>query len=181
MDWYAIFTEPSKERYANEQLKARKFTTLFPHVLEWVGLKTPMARLVHKAYYPRYLFVQTEMICLAQVKDCPGVTSIVRSTDRMPFKVPLEAIQAVQDKTDVLGTVHEIPASRVKGGLYRGHRGDKVRFAENNPLWNLVATIADVDGYTLTATLGMLKVKCRTDKIAEMESRADGPSAMPRI
>ena len=48
-DWYALYTEPQKENYANEQLKARKFETLFPHTLDWVGLKTAFARLVRQS------------------------------------------------------------------------------------------------------------------------------------
>ena len=172
-DWYAVYTEPSNENYANEQLRSRRFNTLFPHTLDWFGIKTAAARLVRRAYYPRYLFVNTDPLCLATVQDCPGVCGIVRSTDRMPFPVDQEAVQAILDKTDCLGLIHEIPSSRVKYGPLRAHRGDRVQLdlPENNPLWNLAVTIADVDGEEITATLGRLKVRLRSDQIGKLESR----------
>ena len=179
MDWYAIYTEPAKESYANEQLKARRFDTLFPHTLDWIGIKTAAARLVRKAYYPRYLFVNTVPICLAQVKDCPGVVGIVRSTDRMPFRIAQEAVQGILDKTDVLGCIHEIPSSRSKYGPLR-RKGDRVHLdlPENNPLWNLAVTIADVDGEEITATLGRLKVRLKSDQIGKLDNRAtNGPAS----
>jgi transcription antitermination factor NusG len=108
---------------------------------------------------------------LFRIGEVPGVIGVVRSTDREPFRIAHEAVQAILDKTDPSGAIHEIPASRVKYGPLRGKRGDTVQFAENNPLWNLVATIADVDGENITAILGRLKVRLKSDHIGKLDNR----------
>ena len=173
MDWYALFCEPSKERMASDFISREepKLTTFFPHTLEWQGLGTAFAHLVHRAYYPRYLFAYGDLSDLNGCWYWPGVIGVVRSTDRIPFRIAQEALQPVLDKTDHLGSVHEIPASRVKYGLLGGHVGKTMTFGEGTPLWNMVATIAAVDGESITATMGRLKVRLRRGHIGELERR----------
>ncbi len=170
-EWYALFCEPSKERMARDYMRNKDITTFFPHTLEWQGLNTAFAHLVHRAYYPRYLFAHVD---LSQLNGCwywPGVIGVVRSTDRTPFRIAQEALQPLLDKTDHLCALHAVSGLRVKYGLLGNHIGKTMKFGEGTPLWNLVATIAEVDGEALTATMGRLKVRLRRGHIGELESR----------
>ena len=92
----------------------------------------------------------------------------------MPFRIAQEAVEALLDKVDCLGCVHEIEGSRGPYGRLRINRGDKIKFAENNPLWGLDGVVIDVDDGGITAILGKLKVRLTPDQIGTLQTAQNG-------
>ena len=140
-NWFAVHTRSQKESVAERELQRLGFNTFYPHVSEWVALKTHRSRLVKRAYFSRYLFVQSVRDMLYRVNDACGVSCIVYAAGQEPFPIPQEVMQVLFDKADHLGEVYEASPSRAR---FEGLVGDTVRFAEHNPLWGLAAEILKV-------------------------------------
>jgi transcription antitermination factor NusG len=173
MTWFALYTEPLKETFARDCLRMAGFENVFyPHIPEWQGLSKQRARLINKPYFPRYLFVD----CiddghyyseLTGIWLIPGVIGPVKGTDRKPLGIPHKALQPLLDRADPLGAVQVSEAPPPRYALYRGNR---VKVAEGNPLWGLVATIEDVDGKRIVATMSGLfgRVMIAPDQVGEV-------------
>lgn len=175
--WYAAFCEPQKEPLANDQLVRRGFETLFPHFTEWRGLGGNRTRIVRKAYYPNYLFVLADSLCLSQIPETPGVMYLLHGADTMPVRLPQAFMDWLWSKVDHLGTVHVPTASRSKFGALRGKR---VQVTEGNPFWGLIGTVLDVDGDAAKVILKMLgadrEVRLRVAEVDEIAPRKNGGS-----
>jgi transcription antitermination factor NusG len=172
MTWFALYTEPQKETFARDCLRMAGFENVFyPHIPEWQGLSKQRARLINKPYFPRYLFVdcienkQFSMLC--GVWMVPGVIGPVKGTDRLPHEVPGSILQPLLDRSDPLGAIQVSEAPAPRYALYRGNR---VKVAEGNPLWGLVATIEDIDGKRIVATMSGLfgRVMIAPDQVGEV-------------
>ena len=160
MSWFAVYTEPLKEHFASKMLSFFGFRdnrVFFPHIPEWQGLGTRYSHLVRRAYYPRYVFVDCihddAISELGGIWLIPGVVGVVKGTSRMPFRIPEKALEPVFAISDGDGAVHIQTAPRSKYGALKGHR---VKIVEGNPLWGLVATIAEVDELRASVVIKML-------------------------
>lgn len=182
MTWFALYTEPQREAYARDHLKRCGYTVFYPHIPEWVGLSSNRARLRHRPYYPRYLFVDAihddQQSNLVGIWLVPGVIGPVRGTDQMPHSIAEERLQPLFDICDVLGAAHVPEAPKPLWGL---DKGNKFKMAEGNPLWGLVATIEDVDGKHLIATIDGLigRVMIAPDQVGEVLDRRKNGDAQP--
>lgn len=171
MSWFALYTEPLREEFAQGWLKAWGYTVFYPHIPQWQGLSTNRSRLVKKPYFPRYLFVDCyhddHMSALGGIWMVPGVVGAVKGTDRSPMTIPEEALQPLFDKSDHLGAVQ---VSEAPAPLYALYKGNRVKIAEGNPLWGMVAEIEDVDGRRIVATMSGLfgRVMIAPDMVGEV-------------
>lgn len=168
--WYAVHTRMQKEDYANRHLRRQGFSTFFPHVSEWVGLGTRHARLKKRAWLVRYLFVRAAPELFWRVNDTPGVTTLVHAPGRMPLPIPANVISALQERADPLGEVLR-PGPRKR--RFHGKVGDRVRFAENNPLFGFVGEIKRLLGDEVVvelekALLGTSEARVPFTHIAEV-------------
>jgi transcription antitermination factor NusG len=171
MLWFAVHTKSQREAEADRHLRRQGFTTFFPHVSEWVGIKGPRSRLVKKAWLSRYLFVETEPGQLHLVNDTPDVSTLVHAAGNDPFPIPAPIIEAMQSKCDPLGELH-MAEPKVKGA-FGGGIGDRVRFAEGNAFWGLYGEIQRVLGDSLLveldkALMGQTKATVPVGYVAEV-------------
>lgn len=171
MTWFAVYTEPQREQFARERLEAEGITVFYPHIPAWIGLSSHKARLVYRPYFPRYLFVDAvdddNMTQLGGLWLVPGVIGPVKSTNGRPFRIAQKALQPLLDLADVLGAIHAYEAVAPQ---YRLHRGNRVKIAEGNPLRGMVATVEDVDGDRIAATISGLfgRVMIAPDMVGEV-------------
>lgn len=183
-EWYAVYCEANREDLAARMLRKWAYEVFFPHEPEWRGLGSG-GYLVNRAYYPRYLFVHAPLMAFANVGTVPGVIGLVRSTDRMPFRIAQEAVDAIKSICDPLGAVHVSEAPRSQYGRLRGKL---VQIAESSPFWGLVATVIAVSGLRCKVITHMLgserEITLPVDQVAEAgptrDLRPGGTEGAPR-
>jgi transcription antitermination factor NusG len=137
---------------------------------------------VHKPYFPRYLFVDcvhdSLFSELGGIWLVPGVIGPVKGTDKEPARIAQEALQPLLDRSDHLGAVQ---VSEAPAPLYALYKGNRVKIAEGNPLWGMVAEIVDVDGRKIIATMSGLfgRVMVSPDQVGDVvtEPKNEGRKA----
>ena len=152
MNWYAVMCGPQKESDAERYLQRVGFRTFFPHVTEWVGLKGGRARLFRRAWFSRYLFVETErdrlhLIVADEGKIC-GVSCVVAPPKHEPLPLPLKFVTKLMGKADPLGQIHRTEPSQ-PSSAFPGSEGDKIKIMEGHALWNFLAEVKRVAGNEL--------------------------------
>jgi transcription antitermination factor NusG len=151
-EWFAIAALTSKEAIAERYLRRRAgFPTFFPHLWEWRGSKR-LSRLIHRAWYPGYLFIRAERpelgAALTEEARCSGVIGIVSTPGNPPCAIPDWFIKRLMSRADHLGCMHTMRTAK------RGFApGDKIKIAEGHALWNFRATVLAVDGEDLVIEL----------------------------
>jgi transcription antitermination factor NusG len=151
-EWFAIAALTGKEARAERYLRQQAgFTTFFPHLREWHQSKR-LFRLVHRAWYPGYLFVSAERLelgaALTEEAKYFGVIGIVSAPSNPPCAIPDWFIERLMSRADPLGCMHMRESA--KNGFAPG---DKIRIAEGHALWNFRATVLAVDGEDLVIEL----------------------------
>jgi transcription antitermination factor NusG len=151
--WYAVHCKPREEHKADAMLRAKGYRTFFPHTTEWIEASKRKARLEHRAYLSRYIFVcfqseRTHIESAYDVNETPGVSTMVysgtdRNGDRAAFPIPLDVMDEMRRLTDKNGRIHQ-DKKKAKGVAYG--IGDRVVFVERNPLSGLMGVIEDVLG-----------------------------------
>jgi transcription antitermination factor NusG len=157
MKWYAVMTAPRSEELANRNLRRAGYWTFYPHqrvkrkrkranqniyLVEWVNMP----------YYSRYIFAALkEGPGLYGVNECDGVSTVVYSGDR-PLEVPhrvMDEIIAMGDSNGQVGAVDRVSRKPFKPG-------QRVRFADNNPMSGLIAEISLDNGKEIGLWVDML-------------------------
>jgi transcription antitermination factor NusG len=157
MKWYAVMTAPRSEELANRNLRRAGYWTFYPHqrvkrkrkranqniyLVEWVNMP----------YYSRYIFAALkEGQGLYGVNECDGVSTVVYSGDR-PLEVPhrvMDEIIAMGDSNGQVGAVDRVSRKPFKPG-------QRVRFADNNPMSGLIAEISLDNGKEIGLWVDML-------------------------
>ena len=178
MTWFALYTEQQREEFARDRLKANGYSVFYPHIPQ-CGYR---GRMWNKPYYPRYLFVDCvhdwTMSELIGIWMIPGVIGPVRSTCGMPYRIRREALQPLFDVTDHLGAVHVPEAPKPLYGLQKGNR---VKLAEGNAFWGMVAEVQSVDNDTIIGTIDGLigRVMIAPDQVGEVLTGAKNGGAKP--
>jgi transcription antitermination factor NusG len=160
--WYAVHCKPREEHKADAMLRAKGYLTYFPHFSEWVEASKRRARLEHRAYLSRYLFVcfrseRAHLESAYDVNETPGVGGMVysgvdRNGDRAVFPIPLDVMDELRALADAYGQIH---ARKKRKNGFSAAVGDMVRFTDRNPLEGLLATIEAVldDGKSIRVRL----------------------------
>jgi len=126
MHWYALYTQPRKERQVNGLLEDRGIEAFLPTVRRKVRRRDRPDVMV---YFPCYLFARLDFDATPQssIAWMPGIRRIV-SFGEQPAIVSEELVDLIRER---LGDVSE-------GGYGRLKQGDRVRFC-SGPLRDLDA------------------------------------------
>ena len=126
--WYAVYTKPQKEDWAQLNLNNMGFATLLP---KYVSLDRRKRKRI-KPLFPRYLFTRLDI-------DLPGWTSVHYArgvtrligfgSDNMPIPVPDAVIDSIREHQDAEGLVELVEAKpkftqgqhlRITAGAFEG-------------------------------------------------------------
>jgi transcriptional antiterminator RfaH len=111
--WFLIFTKPSAEETAKQNLERQGFRVYYPRLLRpalqrgrWVE------RIV--SLFPRYLFVQLDTACqsIAPIRSTTGVTSIVRFGSETTV-VHDRIVDSLMRRADPASGLHRLAAPNV--------------------------------------------------------------------
>ena len=128
MQWYAVYTKPQKEDWAQLNLQNMGLSTLLPKYRAQDRRKRTRIR----PLFPRYLFVQLDLNVpgWTSVRYARGVTRLVGfSEDGTPSPVPNEVIEAIRQHQDEQGLVQLVEAEpkfaegetvRIVDGAFQG-------------------------------------------------------------
>ena len=134
--WYAVCTQPQRERLAAEQLEKQGFSVFFPRALKTVRHARRVTN-KHVSYFPGYIFVSLDLNAdrWRQVNGTIGVRTLVMAGER-PAVAPSDFIEHLREACD--------PAN---GLVSRSdwQPGEKVRVM-SGPFGDIVGVIARLDG-----------------------------------
>jgi transcriptional antiterminator RfaH len=103
--WYAVQTQPAKERYAEENLRRQGFDSYLPQVRRSVRHARRQSDVL-RPLFPRYLFValDVEIAGWRSVQGTFGVRSLVMEGDR-PLPVPRGLVERMIAASDADGRI----------------------------------------------------------------------------
>jgi transcription antitermination factor NusG len=129
---------------AERHLRRQGYKTYYPHTCEWVGLNKQKARLVKKAYLPRYLFTQIGSgQSVYAVNDTPGVSTTVFAPGGIAFPIPTIVMERlIKLAVDGSGMILVNHNAKPK---FPGKIGDFVRLAETSAFFGFMAEVCRVD------------------------------------
>lgn len=136
--WYALITEPRRERQAAVGLAERRFTFFLPMQTDWVG--SPKVRHM-EPLIPGYLFVLCQETDLAQLHGVDGICGVVRymRDDGVlwPAPMPAGAILGLQmdERTGLFDKTRTI-----KPPKYRPKKGETVKI-KAGPYFGFLAKV----------------------------------------
>ena len=101
--WYAVYTKPQKECYAEFNIQKRGVETFFPKL---ALPKAPKRKPQNVSLFPNYIFVRLDILSelYSSVKWCPGVKRIV-SFNGTPAAVDDLAIAFLMRQAQPDGTI----------------------------------------------------------------------------
>lgn len=125
--WFAVYTKPQKEEYAELNLRLRGIDTFFPKLFL---PKSPKRKKQVVALFPNYLFVRCEIVSqeCGFIVWCPGVKRLV-SFNGIPAPIDGDIVDYLMKQTNTEGL---IPARsnlrvgqevRISGGPFDGLTG----------------------------------------------------------
>lgn len=92
--WFCIWTKPSQERTALQELRQQGYPTYLPLWLRRVNLRETRI----EPLFPRYLFAQPIDGLWASMRSTRGVSDVIRDPTGTPREVPTRAVQALLDQ-----------------------------------------------------------------------------------
>ncbi len=131
--WYAVQTQPSRERFAEENLRRQGYDTYLPQVRRTVR-HARRQRDVLRPLFPRYLFVTLDVAVggWRSVQGTFGVRSLVMEGDR-PLAVPRGLVERMIAVSDAEGCI-DLRCDLAPGSPVRFLRG---------PFANRLGTLAE--------------------------------------
>ena len=134
MRWYAVHSQPRKERVALENLERQGYETWLPLLARSVRRNSRWATKV-EPLFARYLFVHVDVSIqdVSPIRSTVGCLGLVRQGG-LPLPVPFGVVEALQDSVDPETGLHCLSESgapvfncgdrvRVLGGPFEGLEG----------------------------------------------------------
>lgn len=103
MDWFAVYTQPQKERVAEHHLRRQGFQTYLPQFLK-TRRHARKVEEVAAPLFPRYLFaaMTPENARWRAVNGTVGVVNVVMQADR-PASLPARILEEIRDQENDAG------------------------------------------------------------------------------